>query len=214
MAMYPTFIVIDDHPLYRQGIMTLISQELHLECVGEAGTISEAIEILGKTTPKLALVDISLQNQNGLDLVRLIKSEYPDMFILVISMHEEALYGERALNAGARGFVMKHESPSVLLDAVQKVLAGQIAVSEDLRQRLLESIVVGKQDTDAASRLSDRELEVFVLIGKGYGATEIADDLHISVKTVNAHRDHIKEKLCLASAAELRKFAVEWVSKT
>lgn len=214
MAMHPTFIVIDDHPLYRQGIMTLISQELHLECVGEAGTISEAIEILGKTKPKLALVDISLQNQNGLELVRLIKSEYPDTLILVVSMHEEALYGERALNAGARGFVMKHENPSVLLDAVQKVLAGHIAVSEDLRQRLLESIVVGKQDSDAASRLSDRELEVFVLIGKGYGATEIAEDLHISVKTVNAHRDHIKEKLCLASAAELRKFAVEWVSRT
>jgi len=214
MAMHPTFIVIDDHPLYRQGIMTLISQELHLECVGEAGTISEAIEILSKTKPKLALVDISLQNQNGLELVRLIKSEYPDTLILVVSMHEEALYGERALNAGARGFVMKHENPSVLLDAVQKVLAGRIAVSEDLRQRLLESIVVGKQDSDAASRLSDRELEVFVLIGKGYGATEIAEDLHISVKTVNAHRDHIKEKLCLASAAELRKFAVEWVSRT
>ncbi|GAB6276194.1 MAG: response regulator transcription factor [Rectinema sp.] len=194
--------------------MTLISQELHLECVGEAGTISDALELLGRTKPRLALVDISLQNQSGLELIHLIKSEYPETLMLVVSMHEENLYGERALKAGARGFVMKHENPSVLLEAVQKVLAGHIAVSEDLRQRMLESIVVGKQDVDIVSRLSDRELEVFVLIGKGYGATEIAERLHISVKTVNAYRDHIKDKLCLSSAADLRKFAVEWVSQT
>ncbi|MCE5256303.1 MAG: response regulator transcription factor [Spirochaetaceae bacterium] len=214
MSLHPTFIVIDDHPLYRQGVMTLISQELHLECVGEAGNISDAIELLTRSRPQLALVDISLQNQSGLELIHLIKSEYPETLILVVSMHEENLYGERALKAGARGFVMKHENPSVLLDAVQKVLAGHIAVSEDLRQRMLESIVVGKSDIDIVGRLSDRELEVFVLIGKGYGATEIAERLHISVKTVNAYRDHIKDKLCLSSAADLRKFAVEWVSQT
>lgn len=191
----------------------LVSQELHLECVGEAGNVAEAGELLAAMKPRLALVDISLQGQSGFDLIHLIKNEYPETLVLVISMHEENLYGERALKAGARGFVMKHENPSVLLGAVQEVLAGHIAVSEDLRQRMLESIVGGKPDTDIVSRLSDRELEVFTLIGKGYGATEIAEHLNISVKTVNAYRDHIKDKLCLPCAADLRKFAVEWASR-
>ena len=214
MSIRPTFIVVDDHPLYRQGVTTLISEELHLECVGEAGSVPEAIELLSVQKPRLAIVDISLQGQSGLELIHFIKNEYPEILVLVVSMHEENLYGERALKAGARGFVMKHQSPSMLLDAVTEVLAGRIAVSEELRERLLTGVVEGNTDPDPVSRLSDRELEVFTFIGKGYGATEIAEKLGISVKTVNAYRDHIKEKLYLPSSADLRKFAVEWTSRT
>jgi DNA-binding NarL/FixJ family response regulator len=210
MSIRPNFIVVDDHPLYRHGVSMLIGQELKLECAGEAGSVSEALELLAHSKPKIAIIDISLQGQNGLDLVRTIKSEYPETLVLIVSMHEENLYGERALKAGARGYVMKHESPIVLVDAVREVIEGRIAVSETLRERMLEAIAGGKSDVEPVDRLSDRELEVFTLIGKGCGAAEIAERLGLSVKTVNAYRDHIKDKLGLPSAADLRKFAVEW----
>ena len=158
-------------------------------------------------------MDISLQGQSGLDLVRTIKAEYPKTAVLVVSMHEENLYGERALKAGARGYVMKHESPDVLIAAVSEVIEGRIAVSKELRERMLEGIVGGKADMEPVDRLSDRELEVFTLIGRGCGAAEIAETLGLSVKTVNAYRDHIKDKLGLPSASDLRKFAVEWGSR-
>jgi DNA-binding NarL/FixJ family response regulator len=210
MAIRPKFIVVDDHPLYRQGVATLIAQELRLDKAGEAGSIAEALALLEKARPRIAIVDISLQGQSGLELVRTIKSDFPETSVLVVSMHEENLYGERALKAGARGYVMKHENPSALLEAVREVLEGRIAVSEELRERMLEGIVGGKADADPVERLSDRELEVFTLIGRGCGAAEIAERLSLSVKTVNAYRDHIKEKLGLPSAADLRKYAVEW----
>jgi len=214
MAIRPNFIVVDDHPLYRQGVATLIAQELRLELAGEAGSIPEALSLLERASPRIAIVDISLQGQSGLELVRTIKNEHPETAVLVVSMHEENLYGERALKAGARGYVMKHENPSTLLDAVREVLEGRIAVSEQLRERMLEGIVGGKADSDPVDRLSDRELEVFTLIGRGCGAAEIAERLSLSVKTVNAYRDHIKEKLGLPSAADLRKYAVEWNTRS
>jgi DNA-binding NarL/FixJ family response regulator len=213
MAIRPKFIVVDDHPLYRQGVATLIAQELRLDKAGEAGSIAEALALLALTRPRIAIVDISLQGQSGLELVRTIKSDFPETSVLVVSMHEENLYGERALKAGARGYVMKHENPSALLEAVREVLEGRIAVSEELRERMLEGIVGGKADADPVERLSDRELEVFTLIGRGCGAAEIAERLSLSVKTVNAYRDHIKEKLGLPSAADLRKYAVEWSTR-
>jgi DNA-binding NarL/FixJ family response regulator len=213
MPIKPSFIVVDDHPLYRHGVTMLIGQELRLECAGEAGTLPEALELLARTSPRLAIVDISLQGQSGLELVRAMKAEHPDTLVLVVSMHEENLYGERALKAGARGYVMKHESPTVLVSAVREVLEGRIAVSETLRERMLEGIVGGKSEVEPVERLSDRELEVFTLIGKGCGAAEIAERLGLSVKTVNAYRDHIKDKLDLPSASDLRKFAVEWGAK-
>jgi DNA-binding NarL/FixJ family response regulator len=213
MAIRPNFIVVDDHPLYRHGVSMLIGQELKLECSGEASTIAEALELLGRSKPRIAIIDITLQGQSGLDLVRTIKAEYPETQVLIVSMHEENLYGERALKAGARGYVMKHESPTALVDAVRAVLEGRIAVSEALRERMLEGIAGGRGDEEPIERLSDRELEVFTLIGKGCGAAEIAERLGLSVKTVNAYRDHIKDKLCLPSAADLRKFAVEWRAK-
>jgi DNA-binding NarL/FixJ family response regulator len=214
MAIKSNFIVVDDHPLYRHGVTMLICQELRMECLGEAGSVSEALALLAEKRPRIAVVDISLQGQSGLDLVRTIKADYPETLVLVVSMHEENLYGERALKAGARGYVMKHESAGVLIGAVREVIEGRIAVSDALRERMLEGIVGRKPDADPVERLSDRELEVFTLIGRGCGAAEIAERLGISVKTVNAYRDHIKDKLGMASAADLRKFAVEWGSRS
>lgn len=214
MPIKPSFIVVDDHPLYRHGVSMLVGQELRLDCAGEAGTVPEALALLAAKRPRIAIVDISLQDRSGLDLVRTIKAEYPETAVLVVSMHEETLYGERALKAGARGYVMKHENPAVLVSAVREILEGRLAVSESLRDRMLEGLVGGKSDCDPVARLSDRELEVFTLIGKGCGAAEISERLGLSVKTVNAYRDHIKDKLSLQSAADLRKFAVEWGSRT
>jgi len=213
MSLRKSFIVVDDHPLYRHGVVDLIVQELHLELVGEAGSIPDAMALLQKAKPDLAIVDISLQDKNGLELVKFIRSEYPSVVVLVVSMHEENLYGERALSAGASGYVMKHEPPQNLLNAVRSVLEGKVAVSENLRERMLSGIVGGRHSGDPISRLSDRELEVFGLIGQGYGAAEIAERLHLSVKTVNAYRDHIKDKLNISTAADLRRYAVEWITE-
>ena len=212
MSLNSTFIVVDDHPVYRHGVVALVMQELHLESVGEAATIGEATELLIKGKPDLAIIDISLQGQSGLDLVRIIKNEYPKTAVLVVSMHDESLYGERALKAGARGYVMKHSDPARLLEAVRSVLEGRIVVSDELRDRMMGAMIGGGPSGDTVSNLSDRELEVFRLIGKGFGAAEIAEALRISVKTVNAYREHIKDKIHIETAADLRKYAVEWMS--
>ena len=212
MAFYPSFIIVDDHPLYRQGVVTLVQQELNLRLEGEAGSMTEALELLSQRRVDLAIIDISLQEKSGLELIKIIKNEYPQVKVLVVSMHEESLYGERALAAGALGYVMKHERPEVLLNAIRTVLEGRIAVSDHLRDRMLSGIVGGHFSKDPIERLSDRELEVFRLIGKGYSAAEIAEALHLSVKTINAYRDHIKEKLNLSSASDLRRYAVDWIA--
>lgn len=211
MALKQKFIVVDDHPVYRHGVASLVKQELHLEPVGETGDISEALVLLKKEKPNLAIIDISLQGQNGLDLVKTIKTSYPKTYVLVVSMHEESLYGERAIKAGAKGYVMKNTDPAQLLIAVKNVAEGKIAVSEELKDRLMGLIAGGNDNDDPVKKLSDRELEVFQLIGKGYGVTEIGDALRISVKTVNAYKENIKDKLNLPTASDLRKYAVEWI---
>ena len=208
-----TFLVVDDHPVFRQGLVALIRSSERYEVCGEAGSASEALEALQRAVPDIALVDISLVGQNGLDLVRTLKAAHPSMLILIISMHDEVVYAERALKAGARGYVMKQEAASVMLDAIRTVLSGKIYVSAAMRDRLLETMFNRREETEAPSveRLSDRELEVLERIGQGYGAAEIAKMLNLSVKTVNAYRDHIKEKLRVDGAGDLRRFAVKWV---
>ena len=208
-----TFLVVDDHPVFRQGLVALIRSNERYQVSAEAGTVGESITALDRCVPDIALVDISLVGQNGLDLVRTLKAAHPEMIVLIISMHDEVVYAERALKAGARGYVMKQEAASVMLDAIETVLAGKIYVSAVMRDRLLERMFSTRDDTEAPSveRLSDRELEVLELIGQGYGATEVAKVLNLSVKTVNAYRDHIKEKLHIDGAGDLRRFAVKWV---
>jgi len=208
-----TFLVVDDHPVFRQGLVALIRSNDHYEVCGEAGTAAEALEAFQRIVPDIALVDISLVGQNGLDLVRTLKASNPSVLILIISMHDEVVYAERALKAGARGYVMKQEAASVMLDAIKTVLSGRIYVSAAMRDRLLETMFNRREENEAPSveRLSDRELEVLERIGQGYGAAEIAKMLNLSVKTVNAYRDHIKEKLQVDGAGDLRRFAVKWV---
>jgi len=208
-----TFLVVDDHPVFRQGLVALIRSSDRYEVCTEAGTAAEALEALQRAVPDIALVDISLVGQNGLDLVRTLKASHPAVLILIISMHDEVVYAERALKAGARGYVMKQEAASVMLDAIKTVLSGKIYVSAAMRDRLLETMFNRREENETPSveRLSDRELEVLERIGQGYGAAEIAKMLNLSVKTVNAYRDHIKEKLQVDGAGDLRRFAVKWV---
>ena len=208
-----TFLVVDDHPIFRQGVVALIRSNEHYQVCGEAGSAEEALSCLDGTVPDMALVDISLTGQSGLDLVKTLKAAHPRILILIISMHDEAVYAARALKAGARGYVMKQEAASVMLEAIAIVLSGKIYVSSAMRDRLLETMFTDSVETGPATveRLSDRELEVLELIGQGYGAAEIAKKLNLSVKTVNAYREHIKEKLHIDGAGDLRRFAVKWV---
>ena len=213
MTKQVTFLVVDDHPVFRQGLVALVRSDERYEVSAEAGTVGEALEALERASPDIALVDISLVGQNGLDLVHTIKSTFPQVLVLIISMHDEVVYAERALKAGARGYVMKQEAASVMLDAIKTVLSGKIYVSAAMRDRLLETMFNRSPEGEAPSveRLSDRELEVLDLIGQGYGSADVAKVLNLSVKTVNTYRDHIKEKLRIDGAGELRRFAVKWV---
>ena len=208
-----SFLVVDDHPVFRRGLVALIRSDERYEVCAEAGSVTEALATLERSVPDIALVDISLIGQTGLDLVKTLKAAYPQVLVLIISMHDEVVYAERALKAGARGYVMKQEAASVMLDAIKTVLSGKIYVSAALRDKLLETMFSRRDKEAIASveRLSDRELEVLDLIGQGYGAAEIARMLNLSVKTINTYRDHIKEKMCIVSAGELRRFAVKWV---
>jgi DNA-binding NarL/FixJ family response regulator len=208
-----TFLVVDDHPVFRQGLVALIRSDERFEVCAETGSAAETLAALEHAVPDIALVDISLVGQNGLDLVKSLKASHPAILILIISMHDEVVYAERALKAGARGYVMKQEAASVMMDAISTVLSGKIYVSAAMRDRLLETMFSPREETESPSveRLSDRELEVLELIGQGYGAAETAKVLNLSVKTVNAYRDHIKEKLRINGAGDLRRFAVKWV---
>jgi DNA-binding NarL/FixJ family response regulator len=213
MGKRVTFLVVDDHPVFRQGLVALIKSDERYEVCAEAGTSAEALATMEKAVPDIALIDISLVGKSGLDLVKTLKAAHPEMIILIISMHDEVIYAKRALKAGARGYVMKQEAASVMLAAIRTVLSGKIYVSAVMRDRLLESMFIRGEEVEAPSveRLSDRELEVLDLIGQGYGSAEAAKVLNLSVKTVNAYRDHIKEKLSISGAGALRRFAVKWV---
>ena len=208
------FLVVDDHPVFRQGLVALIRSDERYQVCAEAGSAAEALTTLQDAVPDIALVDISLTGQSGLDLVHRLKAAQPRVLILIISMHDEAVYAARALKAGARGYVMKQEAASVMLEAITTVLSGKIYVSAAMRDRLLETMfsdAVDKEAPPTVERLSDRELEVLEMIGQGYGAAEIARTLNLSVKTVNAYREHIKDKLRIDGAGDLRRFAVKWV---
>lgn len=213
MAEGVRFLVVDDHPIFRQGLVAVVQSNPRYRVVAEAGSVAEALSALDREVPDMALIDISLVGQSGLDLVKSIHASHPEVKTLVVSIHDEAIYAERALKAQARGYVMKHEAGAVMLEAIQTILAGKIFVSTAMRDRLLETMFGQRDapDASAVERLSDRELEILEHIGRGYGASEIANLLNLSVKTVNVHQDHIKKKLRIEAAAELRKFAVNWV---
>jgi len=198
--------------MMRQGLAQLISAEPDLEVGGEAETAGQALEVIGALKPDLVLADISLPDKNGLELIKDFQSIQPGLPVLVISMHDESLYAERVLRAGGRGYIMKQEGGKKLMEAIRQVLGGQIYVSEKMSARILE-IFSGRRveaDTSPVGKLTDREFEVFQLIGQGKGTRDIAAKLHLSVKTVEVHRMNIKAKLKLESASELIRFAVRW----
>jgi DNA-binding NarL/FixJ family response regulator len=206
-----SILLIDDHPIVRQGLAQLINQEPDLHVASEAASAREALEVLEKEVPDIAIVDISLDDRSGIELIKDLRARDPNLPVLVLSMHDEALYAERALRAGAKGYIMKQEATEKVMTAIRKALEGQIYVSERMAARLLDQFVSAKpgEEESPLGRLSDRELEIFSMIGRGLGTREIANKLFLSFKTVEAHREHIKEKLKLRSGTELMRMAVQ-----
>ncbi len=211
--MKQRILVVDDHPVMRWGYMALINEEPDLEVCGEAGDAEEALGMLADLHPDLALVDVSLKGMNGIELTKHIVTEHPGIPVLVVSMHDEALYGERSLRAGARGYLMKRDARTRVLEAIRRVLSGGFYVSQELSTQILAQFHgrPGHRGTSAVEVLSDRELEVFELVGRGKSTRAIAELLHISPKTVESHRNRIKDKLAVGSMPELMRKAVQWV---
>ena len=207
-------ILVDDHPLMRKGLVRTIENEVDLDVVGQMSSAEEALDEIEDLEPDLAIVDISLPGMSGMELLKHLQSRMPDVKILVVSRHDETLYAERCIRAGAKGYLMKQEVGDVIVKAIRKVLNDRIFVSEEINERLLQSMAEGGRERIMQSPLevlSDRELEVFELTGKGSSTREIAERLHLSVKTVESYRARIKDKLNLDSGNELMKHAVQWV---
>lgn len=207
-------ILVDDHPLLRKGLARTIEAEADLNVISQSDSAEDALEEIEEVEPDLAIVDISLPGMSGIELIKHLKSRVPDVQILVVSRHDETLYAERCIRAGARGYVMKQEAGDDIVKAIRKVLDDRIFVSEEINERLLQSMAEGGRERIMQSPLevlSDRELEVFELTGKGSSTRDIAEQLHLSVKTVESYRARIKNKLNLDSANELMKHAVQWV---
>lgn len=204
--------VIDDHPIVRQGLALLINREPDLAVCGEAEDAHTALQLVPTIKPDILVVDISLNGPDGLDLLKNVRIRYPQLPVLILSMHDESIYAERALRAGAQGYIMKQEATEKVLVALRRILSQEIYVSERISNRMLQRYI-GSPNSDRPSSISDltdRELEVFRLIGEGHSTRQIAEELHISVKTVESYQAHIKEKLSLRSARELVQHAIQW----
>jgi len=206
-------LVVDDHPMMREGLAQLVHHESDLTVCGEAGSAQDALGLVDKLKPHLVLADISLPDKSGLELIRDLGAVHPGLPILVISMHDESLHAERALRAGARGYIMKQEGGGRIMEAIRQVLGGQVYVSAKMSARILETFSCGRTriSRSPVERLTDREFEVFRLIGQGVATREIAKRLSLSVKTIEVHRANIKRKLNLKGATELVRHAVRWV---
>jgi len=206
-----TVFIVDDHPLLRKGLALLINREPDLAVCGEAEEAQTALKEIAANRPDVLIVDISLNGPDGLDLLKSIRSLYPDLPVLVLSMHDESIYAERALRARANGYIMKQEATEKVLIAVRRILAGEIYLSDRMASKLLHQYInrASPDVTSQLSSLSDRELEVFRLIGEGRGTRQIAEKLHLSVKTVETYQAHIKEKLSLRTGRELVQHAIQ-----
>lgn len=207
--------IVDDHPLVRQGLTQIIGGQEDFEVCGEAEDSPSAMRGIDNSNPDAVIVDISLQGNNGLELIKNLKAIHEKLPILVFSMHDESIYAQRALRAGAKAYVMKKESSEKIIEAIHKILKGEIYVSPRVADQVLHQIVNGPSNSSASpvDRLTDRELEVVQLIGRGLSTREIAESLHLSVKTIESHRAHVKEKLNLRNATELVQFSVQWVDQ-
>ena len=206
-------LIVDDQPVMRQGLAQVIDHEPDLVVCGEADTASQALNSIAARKPDLVLADIALPDKSGIELIKDIQVYHPDLPVLVFSMHDESLFAERVLRAGGRGYIMKQADGRELVQAIRRVLAGHIYVSEKMSARILETFSGHRPESvdSPIERLSDREFEVFELVGQGSPTRLIAERLHISVKTVEVHRANIKKKLKLKNAIELVRCAVRWV---
>ena len=211
-ARKKTVFLVDDHPIVRQGLTLLINQEADLVVCGEAQEMQSALRAIQSANPDILIVDLSLGGPDGLELLKNIRVVSPRLPVLILSMHDESIYAERALRAGANGYIMKQEATQKVLVALRRILSGEIYVSERIANSMLQHYVRGAKPAEhsSISELTDRELEVFRLIGEGHGTRQIAEALHLSVKTVESYQAHIKEKLSLRTARELVQHAVEW----
>jgi DNA-binding NarL/FixJ family response regulator len=204
-------MLLDDHPVMREGLAQLINHEADLQVCGQFEDAAPAFEAVPQLNPDVVIIDLSLKGSSGLELVKNIKANYPKIPLLVLSMHDESLYAERALRAGASGYIMKAEATEAVLGAIRHVLEGGIHLSQKMSSKLMHQLASGRPGATGSlmERLSDRELEVFSLIGQGRGTRQIAEQLHLSVKTIESHRAHIKEKLNLKNATELVHRAIQ-----
>jgi DNA-binding NarL/FixJ family response regulator len=204
-------VIVDDHPIVRLGIRQVLAAERDLEVCGEAESAGEAKQLISGARPDLAIIDLSLTKSTGLDLIRWLQESMPTLPVLVLSMHDETLFGERMLRAGARGYIMKREAITGLVRAIRQVLSGRIYVSEDIAQAVLERLGhEGAAPDNPLANLTDRELEVFDLIGRGLSTGAIAEALNVSIKTIETYRSNIKIKLNLKDATDLIRFATAW----
>jgi DNA-binding NarL/FixJ family response regulator len=205
--------LIDDHALVVEGLAALIAKHPDLEVCGEADNAKDAVELVGRTQPHVAIVDISLKNSSGIDLITRLKSRFSSVKVIVSSMHDELVYAERALQAGAMGYVHKQQGSEKIIDAIRCVMEDRIFVSEEVSNRLLARAAKKGIDMERSpvESLSNRELQVFELIGQGYSTRKIAERLHLSTKTIDTYRQNIKVKLNLSDAAEVNHYAAQWV---
>jgi DNA-binding NarL/FixJ family response regulator len=204
--------IVDDHPLVREWLTNLINQQPDLAVCGESESAPQALQAILASKPQVAIVDISLKDSSGIELIKSLKQSQPEVAVLVLSMHEESFYAERVLRAGARGYIMKRETTKKVIDAIRRVLEGKLYVSDTVAETLTTRLVAGKPlaSQSPVEQLSDRELEVFELLGQGLGTRQIAEMLRVSVKTIQAYCARMKEKLNLSSATQLLREAIRW----
>jgi DNA-binding NarL/FixJ family response regulator len=204
--------IIDDHPIVRQGLALFINREPDLAVCGDAEEANSALRLIGELKPDLVMLDISLNGPDGLDLLKTIRARDPNLPVLILSMMDEALYAERGLRAGANGYIMKQQATEQVLVAIRRILGGEIYLSERMANKMLHLFVGGSpiEQSSPIADLTDRELEVFRLIGEGHGTRQIADELHLSIKTVESYQAHIKEKMLLRNGRELVQRAIQW----
>ncbi|MBN1699311.1 MAG: response regulator transcription factor [Spirochaetales bacterium] len=210
----PRVIVVDDHPVFRIGIIKLIRKEIGIKHIDEAGNTHEALSKLDAGTYNYAIIDISLNGVSGLELTKIVKERYPQLSVLVVSMYDEEIYAKRALDAGANGYIMKRSMPSEMLEALRQFFDGKIYVSKQIGEKLLMGMLKREniEKKDPIDTLSNREFEVFQLIGEGLKPVQIADELNLSVQTIETYKHHIKGKLHINNSFELRKYAINWIT--
>ena len=207
-------LIVDDHPIVRQGLSELVNHENDLIVCGQAEDANQAMKAVKELKPDIVIVDISLKETSGMELIKDLNVQYPKLPLLALSMHDESLYAERVLRAGAKGYIMKAEATEKVIMAIRKILSGEIYISDKMASKMMRKLVGGSSEINASpvELLSDRELEVFQLIGKGFGTRQIAERLYLSVKTIETYRAHIKEKLNLEDSAALLLYAIQWIN--